>query len=157
MPVSVFAMLLFAICTWLGAGMLETVMRDFAAEVGMQTWVFVAVPGLLAMLFACCSTRTRPRASSTVAESMTRALLVGIITWIALTAMISFMWCPGYRMLRCSSDVLLVTGIIGGGPLLAGVLVAGFVVGLVLKRRVGWLTYEAPRPPRRVGETADAE
>lgn len=158
MPLSVFAMLLFAICTWLGAGMLETVMRDFAAEVGMQTWVFVAVPGLLAMLFALLLYQNAAARIQTVAESMTRALLVGIITWIALTAMISFMWCPGYRMLRCSSDVLLVTGIIGGGPLLAGVLVAGFVVGLLLKRRVGWLTYEAEaRPPRRVGEAADAE
>ena len=92
----------------------------------------------------------------TVPESMTRALLVGILTWLAVTAMISFMWCPGYRMLSCSSDVLLVTGIIGGGPLLAAVLIAGFVVGMVLKHRVSWLTYEPP-PPKRVGEAGHAE
>jgi hypothetical protein len=156
MPISVFAMLLFAICTWLGAGILETVMRDFAAEVGMQTWVFVAVPGLLTMLFALLLYQNAAAQIRTVAESMTRALLVGILTWIALTAMISFMWCPGYRMLRCSSDVLLVTGVVGGGPLLGAVLVGGFIVGLLLKRRVAWLAYEAP-PPRRAQEVADAE
>ena len=157
MPIPVFAMLLFAICTWLGAGLIETVMRDFAAEVSMQTWVFVAVPGLLAMLFSLLLYRNAAEQIRTVAESMTRALLVGIVTWLALTAMITSMWCPGYRLLRCSSDVLLVTGIIGGGPLLASVLVAGFVVGLVLKRRVSWLTYEALTPPRRVEGPADAE
>ena len=156
MPIAIFAMLLFAICTWLGAGMLETVMRDFAGEVGVRTWVFVAVPGLLAMLFSLLLYQNAAARIRTVAESMTRALLAGILTWIALAGMISFMWCPGYRLMRCSSDVLLVTGIIGGGPLLAAVLVAGFIVGLLLKRRVSWLTYEAP-PPRRAGETVDAD
>lgn len=156
MPIAIFAMLLFAICTWLGAGTLETVMRDFAGQVGVKTWVFIAVPGLLAMLFSLVLYQNAAARIRTVAESMTRALLVGIVTWIASTAMISFMWCPGYRLLRCSSDVLLVTGVIGGGPLLAAVLVAGFIVGLLLKRRVDWLTYEAP-PPRRAPETPDAK
>lgn len=156
MPVSIFAMLLFAICTWLGAGMLEVVMRDFAGEVGMRTWVFVAVPGLLSMLISLVLYRNAADRIHSVAESMTRALLVGILTWLAVTAMISFMWCPGYRVWRCSSDVLLVTGIVGGGPLLGAALVAGFLVGLILKRRVSWLTYEAP-PPRRVEESVRAE
>lgn len=155
MPIAIFAMLLFAICTWLGAGMVEAVMRDFAGEIGVKTWVFVAVPGLIAMLFSLLLYQNAAARIRTVAESMTRALLVGIATWIAITALISFMWCPGYRLLRCSSDVLLVTGIVGGGPLLAAVLMAGFIVGLLLRRRVAWLAYEAP-PPRRAGETIDA-
>ena len=81
-------------------------------------------------------------------KSMTRALLVGIATWIGVAAMISYLWCPGSRTLACTSDVLLVTGIVGGGPLLVAVLVAGFVVGTLLLRRVTWLTYERP-PPKR--------
>lgn len=156
MPVTIFAMLLFATCTWLGAGAVETVMRDFAGEVGMRTWVFVAVPGLLSMLISLLLYRDAGRRIRTVPESMTRAILVGILTWLAVAAMISFMWCPGYRMLSCSSDVLLVTGIIGGGPLLAAALIAGFVVGAVLKHRVSWLTYEPP-PPKRIGEAGHAE
>ncbi|MDH5207420.1 MAG: hypothetical protein OEW34_02190 [Burkholderiaceae bacterium] len=156
MPIAIFSMLVFAIFTWLGAGMVEAVMRDFASEIGMRTWVFIAVPGLLAMLFSLLLFHDAARRITKVQESMSRALLVGIATWLAVTAMISFMWCPGYRMLRCSSDVLLVTGVVGGGPLLAAVLLAGLVIGLVLRRRVGWLQYEAERARRSAG-SADAE
>lgn len=145
MPISIFSMLVFAIFTWLGAGAVESVMRDFAVEVNMRTWIFIAVPGLLAMLFALLLYRDAPTRIRTVQESMSRALLVGIATWLAVTAMISFMWCPGYRAMRCTSDVLLVTGIVGGGPLLAAVLLAGLVVGLLLKKRVTWLSYEKER------------
>src|SRR5512140_550667 len=156
MPIAVFSMLLFAIFTWLGAGMIEGVMRDFAAEVGIRTWLFVAVPGLLAALYSLLLYQQAAQRIRSVRQSLSRALLVGIATWISVTGLISFMWCPGYRAMRCTSDVLLVSGVVGGGPLLAAVMLAGLVVGLVLKRRVGWLTYEAP-PPRRVEETADAE
>ena len=148
MPIAVFAMLLFAIFTWLGAGTVETVMNDFASEVGMPTWVFIAIPGLLSMLFSFLIYQNAARRITTLRESMTRALLVGIATWIGVAAMISYMWCPDSRTLSCTSDVLLVSGIVGGGPLLVAVLVAGFVVGTLVLRRVSWLTYEPP--PRRV-------
>lgn len=156
MPISIFAMLVFAIATWLGAGAVEAVMRDFAAEVSMRTWVFIAVPGLLAMLFSLLLYRNAATQVRTIQESMSRALLVGIAVWLAVTGMISVMWCPSYRAMRCTSDVLLVTGIVGGGPLLAAVMVAGLLVGLVLTRRVDWLTYEEP-PPRRAEGALDAE
>lgn len=147
MPISVFAMLVFAIFTWLGAGTVEGIMNDFAAEVGMPTWVFIAIPGLLSMLFSLILYRNAATKITAMRESMTRALLVGIATWIGVAAMISYMWCPGSRKLACTSDVLLVTGIVGGGPLLVAVLVAGFVVGTLVLRRVTWLKYERP-PPR---------
>jgi len=148
MPIAVFAMLVFAIFTWLGAGTVETVMNDFAQEVGMSTWTFIAIPGLLSMLFSFLLYQNAAAKITTLRESMTRALLVGIATWIGVSAMISYMWCPGSRALSCTSDVLLVSGIIGGGPLLVAVLVAGFVVGTLLLRRVTWLTYGRPPPPR---------
>jgi hypothetical protein len=151
MPIAIFAMLLFGICTWLGAGTVETVMTDFAVEVGMRTWVFVAIPGLLAMLFSLPLYRNAAKRITTMRESMTRAILVGIATWLAVASMISFLWCPGSRRMECTSDVLVVTGIVGGGPLLAGVLVAGFAVGTVVLRRVTWITYERPQA-RRVAD-----
>ncbi|MGH6609738.1 MAG: hypothetical protein ACRECQ_05755, partial [Burkholderiaceae bacterium] len=52
------------------------------------------------------------------------------------------LWCPDYRMLSCTRDVSLVTGIVGGGPLLLASLVAGTIVGIFLKRRVNWLSYQ---------------
>ena len=148
MPIGVFAMLLFAIFTWLGAGTVEAVMNDFAREVGMPTWVFIAIPGLLSMLFSFLLYQNAATKITAMRESMTRALLVGIATWIGVAAMISYMWCPASRKLSCTSDVLLVSGIVGGGPLLVAVLVAGFVVGTLVLRRVTWLAYEPP-PPKR--------
>jgi hypothetical protein len=156
MPITVFATLLFAIVTWLGAGTVERLMQDFAHEVNMRTWVFVAVPGLLAALFALLLYRNAATRIHTVRESISRALLVGIATWLGVTVMISLLWCPGYRALRCTSDVLLVTGIVGGGPLLAAVIVAGVLIGLLLKRRVEWLTYEEA-PVRPTVSALDAE
>lgn len=159
MPVTIFAMLVFAICTWLGAGLVESLMRDFANEVDVRTWVFVAIPGLFAMLFSLILYRRAVIMIAGIEQSMSRALLVGIATWLAVTVLISMLWCPGYRALRCTSDVLLVTGIVGGGPLLAAVLVAGFIVGVVLKRRVSWLSYDAAPPPPapEPGNALDAE
>lgn len=145
MPVAVFAMLVFGICSWLAAGVVEAVMRDFAGEAGVPTWVFVIVPGLFAMLFSLLLYR---KAASTIAginQSLSRALAVAVFTWLAVAAYVSFLWCPGYRMLSCARDVALVTGVIGGGPLLIAVLIAGIIVGIVLKRRVEWLTYAGQR------------
>jgi hypothetical protein len=150
MPVGIFSMLLFATCTWLGASMVETVMSDFAGEVGIHTWVFIAIPGVLTMLFSFLLYYDAPKRITALREAMTRAILVAILTWIGVAAMISAMWCPASRRMACTSDVLIVTGIVGGGPLLAAALVAGFVVGTLVLRRVDWLTY-GPPPARKAG------
>ena len=149
MPVAVFAMLIFGICTWLGAGAVEAVMRDFAVETGASVWVFVIVPGLLAMLFSLLLYRKSLGTMDGIRQSISRALLVGILTWLAVAAFVSSLWCPGYRALSCARDVFLVTAVIGGGPLLAAMLVAGIVVGVVLKRRVDWLSYPTHIAPVR--------
>lgn len=149
MPVAVFAMLVFGICTWLGAGAVESVMRDFAVETGASVWAFVIVPGLLAMLFSLLLYRKSFGTMEGIRQSISRALLVGILTWLAVASFVSSLWCPGYRALSCARDVLLVTGVIGGGPLLAAMLVAGIVVGVVLKRRVDWLSYPTHGPSVR--------
>ena len=141
MPVIVFAMLVFGISGWLAAGVVESVMRDFAVEVGVPIWVFVIVPGLFAMLFAMALYRRAVTEIAGINPSLSRALAVGILTWLAVTTYISVLWCPGYRVLSCIRDVALVTGVVGGGPLLVAVLVAGAIVGFVLQHRVDWLSY----------------
>ncbi len=143
MPVAVFAMLVFGICSLLAAGVVEAVMRDFAGEAGVPTWVFVIVPGLFAMLFALLLYRKAVSNITGINQSLSRALAVGICTWLAVAAYVSSLWCPGYRFMGCARDVALVTGIVGGGPLLVAVMIAGAVVGIVLKRRVDWLSYGA--------------
>ena len=142
MPVAVFATMVFGICCLLGVGLVEVVMRDFAAEAGVPTWVFIIAPGLLSMLFALLMYRKAASEISGIRQSLSRALTVAILTWLVLTIYISALWCPGYRAVSCARDVVLVTTVIGGGPLLLAALIAGTVVGIVLKRRVDWLSYK---------------
>ena len=142
MPIAVFAMLVFGICCLLAAGLVEVVMRNFAGEAGVPTWVFVIAPGLLSMLFSLFLYRKAARDVSGIRQSLSRALTVAILTWLAVSVYISALWCPGYRALSCARDVILVTTVVGGGPLLLAALIAGTIVGLVLKRRVDWLSYK---------------
>jgi len=142
MPIAVFAMLVFGICCLLGAGLVEVVMRDFAGEAGVPTWVFITVPGLLSMLFALLLYRKAARDVASIRQSLSRALTVALLTWLALSIYISALWCPGYRALSCARDVVLVTTVVGGGPLLLATLIAGTIVGVVLRRRVDWLSYK---------------
>jgi hypothetical protein len=146
MPLAVFAMLVFGICALLGAGLIEVVMRNFAGEAGVPTWVFIIVPALLSMLFALLLYRKAVTNISGIRQSLSRALLVAALTWLSLGVYISSLWCPAYRALSCARDVAIVLTAVGGGPLLLAALIAGTIVGLVLKRRVDWLTYQgAPR------------
>lgn len=142
MPITIFAMLVFGICSLLGAGLVEVVMRNFAGEAGVPTWVFIIAPGLLSMLFALLLYRKAASNISGIKQSLSRALAVAILTWLALGIYVSSLWCPGYRALSCARDVALVVTVIGGGPLLLAALIAGTIVGIVLKRRVDWLTYK---------------
>ncbi len=135
-------MLIFGICCLLAAGVVEVVMRNFAGEAGVPTWVFIIVPGLLSMLFSLFLYRKAARNVSGIRQSLSRALTVALLTWLAVSVYISALWCPGYRALSCARDVVLVTTVVGGGPLLLAALIAGTIVGVVLKRRVGWLSYK---------------
>jgi small-conductance mechanosensitive channel len=148
MPIAVFAMLVFGICALLGAGLVEVVMRNFASEAGVPIWVFIIAPALLSMLFALVLYRKAGSNVSGIKQSMSRALLVAILTWLSLGVYISSLWCPAYRALGCVRDVAIVLTAVGGGPLLLAALIAGTIVGIVLKRPVDWLTYKgASRKP----------
>ena len=142
MPVAVFAMLVFGICSLLGAGLVEVVMRNFADEAGVPTWVFIIAPAALSMLFALLLYRNAVNNVSDIRQSLSRAFLVAILTWLVLGVYISALWCPAYRALGCMRDVAIVLTAVGGGPLLRAAFIAGTIVGFVLKRRVDWLTYK---------------
>ena len=147
MPLQVFIVLVFGTCCWLAIAVIEPVMRSFAAEAGMSSWLFIAIPGLLAMLFAVLSYLRATERVTSMDKSMSRALLVALATWIAVAGLISWLWCPTHSALRCTSNVLLMIGIVGGGPLLIGTMVAGAVVGYVLRRRPAWVVFDS-RPKK---------
>ena len=142
MPVAVFATFVFGICCLLAVGLVEAVMRNFAGEAGVPTWAFVIVPSLLSMLFALLLYRKAASHITGIKQSLSRALAVALLTWVSFAIYVSFLWCPGYRALSCARDVVLVITVTGGGPLLLAALISGTVVGIVLKRRVEWLSYK---------------
>ncbi len=146
MPLQLFITLTFGLCVLLALGVIEPLMHSFAEEVGFRTHLFVAVPGLLSMLLALFVFHRAHERVDGLREALSRAVLVGLGTWIAVAVVIASSWCPAYNMFGCFSNTLILTGVIGGGPLMIGVLAAGAVIGLVLKRRVSWLTYSKPPP-----------
>lgn len=147
MPLQLFIVLVFGICCWLAIAVIEPLMRSFAVEAGMASWLFVAIPGLLAMLLSLFAYRGATQRVNSLENSASRALLVALLTWIAVASLIAWLWCPWHSALACYSNALIMSGIIGGGPLLAGSFVAAAVVFLVLNRRPGWLSYgRAPKP-----------
>ncbi|HSQ11093.1 MAG TPA: hypothetical protein VLN25_10865 [Burkholderiaceae bacterium] len=153
MPLQVFIVLVYGICSWLAIAIIEPVMRSFANEAGMESWLFIAIPGLLAMLFAVLSYIRAATRVTNMEQSMSRALLVALLTWIAITTLIAWLWCPAHSALRCFSNALITTGIVGGGPLLVGAMVAGGIVALVLRQRPSWISFGE----RRVLMAPDAD
>jgi len=148
MPLQLFIVLVFGICCWLAIAIIEPLMRSFAIEAGMSSWLFIAIPGLLAMLFSVLSYLRATDRVTSMDKSLSRALLVALATWIAVAGIIAWLWCPSHSALRCTSYALIMTGIVGGGPLLAGAMIAGALVGLVLRSRPAWVSFpDRPKKP----------
>lgn len=143
MPLQLFIVLVFGIFGFLSVGLLEPLMRNFAAEADLSTWLFIAVPGLFAMLIALFVFHRAEQRVIGVRDALTSALLVALITWIAVAVLIAWFWCPLSNAFACVSNTLLVTAVIYGGPLGIGMLLAGAVVSVVLRKRMPWLSYES--------------
>jgi hypothetical protein len=132
--VPLFAGFVFGICGMLAAGSVEFTLREFAAESGVNRAIFIAVPGLFAMMFALIVYQQADKRITRVSQSLSRGILVALLTWIAFSALAAWAWGPTDYW-RFFSTVLLVSGIIGGGPMLLAALVAGGLVGWLIKRR----------------------
>jgi hypothetical protein len=129
------AALLFAICGSLAAASMQFTLTEFAQESGVNRWVFVAVPGLFAALFALIVYQGAERRVKTVGHSLSRGLLVALLTWFAFSALATAVWFPIEDFSRWLSTLLLISGVMGGGPMLLAALIAGAVVGLLIRHR----------------------
>ena len=76
MTVPLFAGFVFGIFGMLAAGSVEYTLREFASEGGVNRLIFVAVPGLFAMMFALVVYQHAEKRISTVAQSLSRGVLV---------------------------------------------------------------------------------
>ncbi|MCS7100835.1 MAG: hypothetical protein NZL99_03970 [Burkholderiaceae bacterium] len=132
--VPLFAAFVFGICGMVAAGSVEFTLREFAAESGVNRMIFVAVPGLFAMMWALIVYQKADQRITRLSQSFSRGILVALLTWISFSALAAWAWGPT-QYWGFLSTVLLVSGIIGGGPMLLAALVAGGLVGWLIKRR----------------------
>jgi hypothetical protein len=133
---AVVAGLVFAACGVLAAATVQHTLVSFAHEGGVSPLVFLAVPGLFAALFAIVVYQGARRKISSMAQSFSRALLVALLTWASFSALATSVWCKPEHYGQCYSSFLLVSGLIGGGPMLLAAGVAGAIVGWwILKQR----------------------
>jgi hypothetical protein len=133
---AVIAGLVFAVCGVLAAATVQHTLVSFAHEGGVSPLVFLAVPGLFAALFAIVAYQGARRKITSMAQSFSRALLVALLTWASFSALATSVWCKPENYGQCYSSFLIVSGLIGGGPMLIAAGVAGAIVGWwILKQR----------------------
>jgi hypothetical protein len=131
----IMAGLVFGICGLLGAVVVQNTLRDLAREGGVDAWVLAAVPGLLAAMFALIIYQGADQRVKSINQSLSRGLLVALLTWMAFSGLATWVWCLPENYGSCFSNVLLISGVAGGGPMLAAALVAGGVVGWLIRHR----------------------
>lgn len=137
--IPLFAAFVFGLAGMLAASTVGWALRSFAEEGGVNRFIFVAVPGLFAMMFALVVYQNADKRITRISQSISRGILVALLTWISFAALATWVWGPADFM-PYFSNVMLLSGIIGGGPMLAAALVAGALVGWLIKqRKLGWI------------------
>ncbi len=131
---AMIASLVFGACGLLAAATIEYILQTFAEEAGVNRLLFAAVPGLFAMLFAMVLYQDARRKIKRLGESVSRGILIALLTWFSFSALASWAWCPPLQVGRCISHTLLATAIVGGGPMLAAALIAGLLTGVIIIR-----------------------
>lgn len=120
----------------IGGRGLDEAMLSFASESGVSAPMMAAATPLLAMGFAIAVYVNARRGVERIGHSLSRALLVMLLTWMAFGAWATRLWCLPADYASCYSRILTVAGLLGGGPILLAGLIAGYVMGrLILKRR----------------------
>jgi hypothetical protein len=129
------ASLVFFVFSLIAAAAVEYLLRAFAEETGVNRWVFATVPALFAMLYALIVYQNAQRKVRRIGESVSRGILVMLLTWLSFAALTSWTWCQPHDFGSCLSKTLWVTGFVGGGPMLLGALGAGILTGVLIIRR----------------------
>jgi hypothetical protein len=135
MSAATIASLVFFAFSLIAAATVEFLLKAFAEEAGVNRWVFAMVPALLAMLYSLMLYQRAERKVRRVGESVSRGILVMLLTWVSFAAMTSWTWCQPRDFASCLSKTLLISGVVGGGPMLLGALGAGILSGVLIIRR----------------------
>ncbi|HEX4583886.1 MAG TPA: hypothetical protein VH183_03590 [Burkholderiaceae bacterium] len=135
MSAATIASLVFFVISLIAAGAVEFLIKKVAEGSGVNPWVFAMVPALLAMLYSLIVYQNAERKIRRLGESVSRAILVMLLTWVSFAVMITWTWCQHRDFGSCLGTMLLASGVVGGGPMLLGALGAGILTGVLIIRR----------------------
>jgi len=137
-PLSIptLAALLFGAFAALATASLHTVLSRFAGEAGIDEWIIIAVPALLATLFGLIVYRNAAARIREVGQSLSRGLLVAVLTWLGFSAMATWAWCVPSLYADCFQHTLMISGVLGGGQMLLAALAAATILGYVIRKRI---------------------
>ena len=135
LSIPVLAALLFGAFGMLAAASTYPLMSRFAREAGQAEWVFIAVPALLATLFALLVYGRAAERVRSIGQSLSRGLLVAILTWVAFSALSTWVWCIPANYGECFRGALMISGALGGGQLLLAALAAAAITGYAIRGR----------------------
>ena len=135
MSPATIASLVFFVFSLIAAGAVEFLLRKVAEESGVNQWVFAMVPALLAMLYSIVVYQNADRKIRRLGESVSRAILVMLLTWVSFSMMITWTWCQPSNFGSCLGTTLLASGVVGGGPMLLGAIGAGVLAGVLIIRK----------------------
>ena len=135
MSAATIASLVFFVFASIAAAAVEFLLRAFAEQAGVNRWVFAMVPALFAMLYSMILFQQAERKVRRVGESVSRGILVMLLTWISFAGLASWFWCPREEFGVCLSHTLILSGMVGGGPMLLSALGAGVLTGVLIIRR----------------------
>ena len=140
MSVPLFAGFVFGICGMAASASVSFTLRDFAEQGSVNHSIFVVVPGLFSMLYALFVFQNAEQRIKSVAQAISRGILVALLTWLSFSALATWVWCQPQDYLNCFSKALILAGLIGGGPMLGVALVAGGSLGWLIKqKRLSWI------------------
>jgi hypothetical protein len=128
------ASLVFGACGLLAAAAVEYLLRALADNAGINPWIFVSVPALMAMLYALVLYQDAQRKIKKISESITRGILIALLTWFSFSALASWAWFPAREFFSSLGITLAASGVLGGGPMLAAGVVGGLLTGLLIIR-----------------------
>jgi uncharacterized BrkB/YihY/UPF0761 family membrane protein len=135
LSIPVLAALLFGLFGTLAAASTYPLMSRFAREAGTSEWIFVAVPALLAALFALLVYGRAENRVRSISQSLSRGLVVAVLTWAGFSALATWTWCIPANYGECFRHALMVSGALGGGQLLLAALAAAAIAGYAIRAR----------------------
>jgi hypothetical protein len=135
LSIPVLAALLYGAFGTLAAASTYPLMTRFAREAAVSEWVFITVPALLAALFALLVYARAEGRIRTVSQSLSRGLLVAILTWAGFSALSTWVWCIPENYGECFRGALMISGALGGGQLLLAALAAAAILGYAIRNR----------------------